>query len=362
MAAGGVLQQGQRLTKKQKLRDVIDQVSSAASVPMGDAAVTPMVYEREEEAVYWWDRPFLIHGSYELDVPKVIDGAYADDKLFRVRWDLVTGKVEVPDTVLGPKERREKEVASSVVMPVYLTKAEKAAKAKEERVRKAEETKSGEGQPNAAAPPLSMSKSKIRSLMTAQAAADPTALERQLRAHQEAQRQLVLQHNAQYKLTPEQRLQKKLQKRDADLRLNGICGAVVALSAANGRDDAARRKLTLHCKDHGIVGSLVTVGLPSAMSGNDGSVTSAVLAIRCCSKELRAFLHLVKDRIKWPEPSQVHVVWEGKVDSMEFDSFRLQDFDRRDLARKYVQDVGLLSLWEAAVNYQPPAPDELDLL
>jgi len=195
-------------------------------------------------------------------------------------------------------------------------------------------------------------KVKISNMMKAllnEAVQDPSKIEQQVREEMAQRQRNHDLRNAERKLTPEERRQKKLKKFADDISLET---QVALFRVEDFSNPQHRYKVDINASQLHLTGAVVIC---------DESNCNAVIAeggVRSVKKFTKLLLH----RIKWgmgeeavpdenedadgPASSKCTLIWQGVVKKPGFKNFHLEECRTEGLARKFLHDKGVEHYWD----------------
>lgn len=317
-------------------------------IPLGKR-VEVVEEDEEEEApdVEWWDVALLSGGSYETDV--------MDDRIL-LKESKMTPYVEHPIPLEPPAE-----APPPPPQPLKLTKRE-LKKLKTQRRQAREKEKQELIRQGLLEPPKPKVKiSNLMRVLGAEATADPTAVEKEVRRQMNEREEAHRDRNEANKLTPKERRDKKIRKLfDA----TGIDVRCALYRVGNLEHPSNRFKVDANAKENRLTGiSIVTDDL-------------VLVLVEGCPKSIKRYNKLMLRRIDWdaifeeapakagplpprPEPDRprapnsCHLVWEGTVKKAAFKDFHIEYMRTPAAARKMLADHGVGHYWDAVVTFAP---------
>jgi len=290
---------------------------------VADAAIR----REDPPAVEWWDAPLLTSGSYDdLDIA---NGLNLDPEKGSIVSPLVQHPVAIPPPV---------DTDQVQARPVMLTKQERKKlrrQTREEKFReKQDKIRLGLLPPD---PP----RVKIGNLMRvlgSEAVQDPTKIEAEVRKQMEARQRVHLEHNAEKKLTPEERRAKKIRKLVGSSPFTHV--AVFRLN--NLTDPQQKFKVDKNAQQLQLSGACMI------------SPDMAVVIVEGTPKAIKRYKKLMMRRIDWSgtrgqadddyssdesdndkdvnvgessgagKANECVLVWEGEIKARQFEGFRFR--------------------------------------
>merc|ERR1712113_179268 len=308
----------------------------------GVRKIEPKVIRREViPDVEWWDMPFLkedINGQKraytEVNVEKITP--YVEHP---IPIKLVTEK-EIPDASmmhLTPKERKK------------LRRLKRQERTQEIR----DKIKMGILQP----PPPKVKMSNLMRVLGDEAIADPSTVERKVRAQVEQRRKEHEQRNEARKLPAEERKAKKKQKWMAEQEPTTQVLVFKIKDLANKRH---LFKIDMNAQQFHLTGCCISCpGVANIVIVEGGPRAS------------KRYKKLMTRRIKWTEDQkdddeevtapklQDHcvLIWEGVVKQRSFKNWKVTHARTEQEARKTLADRGGEHYWEMLARYRDPRMD-----
>jgi len=161
----------------------------------------------ETPDVEWWDRRVLAPGATYADLYAEGDAALAADVSARIAEDVITVYVEHPVPMEPPSE-----APPPPPQPLKLTKQEQRKLRTQRRTAREQEKQEMIRQGLIDPPKPKVKISNLMRVLTDEATADPTAVEREVRAQMEERQNAHDDRNEARKLTPAERKEKKMRK------------------------------------------------------------------------------------------------------------------------------------------------------
>lgn len=293
--------------------------------------------------VEWWDARILVNkAKYENPL--------------KIKENRITALVEHPEPLEPPIE-----VPPPAPQPLKLTKKELKKMRTQRRMAREQEKQDLIRQGLLEPPAPKVKISNLMRVLGAEATADPTAIEAEVRK-QMAERQAAHEdRNLARKLTPAERREKKTQKIIG--RTDGVLGHHIAVyKVGDLTDPQLRFKVDINAKENHITGCAV---------GGDGFW---IVVVEGAPKPLSRYEKLMLRRIDWnkkvdgdgeeeegdvmyeekqQQPNYCHLVWQGVVATPHFKKFRVENSVGGAAARKFLGDHGVLHYYELCEAYAP---------
>lgn len=365
------LEAGSIVKKAEKLRAKVIKEESASSA---ETPFSLLVEEMKKEMpslkrkpkepipdVEWWDR-FLVPGDAEsyivLDELEFSSGSSSTGSASKpgsrdravLKLDDVTIYVEHPVPV-----RPTNDLENPPAMPMFLTQKEqkkmrKRTRMERERERQ-EEVLLGLRDP----PKPKVKLSNLMRVLGAEATADPTKIEQEVKRQTEERIASHEARNQARKLTKEQRKEKKRTKLAKDAAL----GLQVALFRLTSLADPKHRfKVDSNARQLILSGCAIIFG-----GGMD------LVIVEGGAKSIRKFKKLMLSRIDWNKKAneddvsattqsnsgQVNkctLIWEGTALKSNFQQFRFETFTSEAAVRKYLNQHWSEHYWDLAKNFK----------
>ena len=366
--------------------------AAAAGVSEEDALRAALPEGAEVPEVEWWDKPLLVGGAYP-PAPAAADGSGSGDgggqdlllDPAAVKISKITIYVEHPVPIEPPAE-----APPPPPQPLKLT-AKELKKLRTQRRQAREKEKQELVRQGLLEPPKPKVKiSNLMRVLGAESAADPTAIEREVRK-QMAERQAAHDdRNVARMLTPAERREKKAKKLFDETGLDALTAVYRVEDLSNGQH---RFKVDVNAKENHMSGAMVSCP------------DFSVVVVEGCAKSLKRYHKLMLRRIDWsqrPEPragaaaggalggagggegmdedgggggggeeeeedeeggggaaaareNACHLVWEGVVKEPAFKEFERHDVPTAAAARALLEHAGVAHYWDAAANFDPAA-------
>jgi U4/U6 small nuclear ribonucleoprotein PRP3 len=278
--------------------------------------------------VEWWDAPWIEGENYDIIL---------DDK--------INNLIDHPVLLEPPAEKQ-----GGGPLPLMLTPAERKRLKKQMKAEQMKEMQDKVLLGLATPPGPRVRISNMVRVLGAEAILDPTSIEKAVRKEMAARERRHEERNAERKLTPEQRKEKKIAKLKEDTSLQSIVAVFKVNSVADPR---LRFKVDINAQQNYLTGCCVT------------SPSFSLIVVEGGPKAIRKYKKLMMRRVNWnikPEgqeddddeddpkagPNNCHIVWEGEVLRPTFRNFRFEAYPNEAAARKWLQDSGVAHYWDMA--------------
>lgn len=306
-------------------------ISTAARLAKLSGVTGPSEKQKEYiPQVEWWDSLILDDKDSKKELITYETA---------VKEDAITNLIEHPTQLRCPTDPH-----NPVFMPVFLTKKERKKlrrqnrretwKEKQERIRLGLD----------AAPAAKVRISNLMRVLGVEAVQDPTKVEahvrkqmaQRLKSHQDA--------NANRKLTPEQRKEKKAKKLEEDVSL-GVHVSVYRIDCL--ANQSKRFKVDTVAKQLQMTGAVVMYK------------ECNVIVVEGGPKQQKKYRRLVLNRIKWDEdmvsdkedvPNKCVLVWEGMTKERNFSDFKFKAIKTEELVRDYFKKHQVQHYWDLALS------------
>jgi U4/U6 small nuclear ribonucleoprotein PRP3 len=285
--------------------------------------------------VEWWDSLLLEESPAEsTDMTK--DLITYDSP---VKEGSITRLIEHPTQLRCPTEPHE-----PAYVPVFLTKTEmkklrrqnrrEAWKEKQEKIRL--------GLDPAPAPKVRIS--NLMRVLGVEAVQDPTKVEAHVRKEMAKRLKTHTDTNANRKLTPEQKKDKKLRKLQEDVSL----GVHVAVYRIDDMTNQAKKfKVDTNAKQLTMTGCVILYRECNLVVVEGGP------------KQQKKYKQLMMSRIKWGEdnvkdkedtPNKCVLVWEGTTKERAFSDLKFKVVPTEEQAREFLKKHGVENYWDLALS------------
>ena len=313
-----------------------------AAVSYGDPNLVPIGKRpaKEEDVpvpdVEWWDSRILVYRkSYEN---------------LEVRQDRITNLIEHPVLLDPPIE-----AAPPPPQPLRLTKAEMKKLRTQRRLAREQEKQELIRQGLLEPPKPKVKISNLMRVLGADAAADPTAIEAEVRRQMAERAAAHEDRNLARMLTPSERKEKKLRKllgTTSNSELENEPVQVAVYKVGSLKTPQIKFKVEINAKENHLGGIAVNV------SGKFGLVL-----VEGLQKPLRRYEKLMCRRIKWEEDdAQLEdelqsnyccLVWSGISINPAFDGrFKYFECANEDEGRKLLEEYGIAHYWDTVSAFK----------
>lgn len=309
-------------------------------IPLGVKLGT-IVIEIPEEVpdIEPWDRKLLLNGSYEADLLE--DGKVA------VKENKITIYVEHPVPIDPPAE-----AAPPPPQPLKLTARELKKLRTQRRLAREKEKQELIKQGLLEPPKPKVKLSNLHRVLGEQAAADPTAIEREVRKQMEERQQAHDDRNVARMLTPAERRDKKIRKM-FDSSTTEVFAAVYRIRDLSNPQH--RFKVDVNARENRLTGVVLITD------------DFTLVLVEGCAKSIKRYNKLMLRRIDWdtsldedsvlPDPDKppnsCHLVWQGVVKKASFKDFRVEPSRSALVARKLLNDHKLGHYWDSVLHFNP---------
>lgn len=296
----------------------------------------------EVPGVEWWDARIIAEGRGYDDA--VTTSAEA------VRWDRVTHYVEHPVPVEPPAEG-----VAPPPQPLKMTQREMKKLRTQRRLAREKERQELIKQGVLEPPAPKVKISNLHRVLGAEAAADPTAVEREVRRQMAEREAAHRDRNVERMLSPEARREKKIRKMFDDAPETQVAVFRVE-SLANTR---SRFKVEINAQQNELTGRAI-------MGPRGTGLPFCLVAVEGCLKSVKRFSKLMLHRIDWgevlekedPEEQELlrreaegngcRLVWQGTVLEPAWDRFQAVDVESEQVALGTLRQVACEHYWTLA--------------
>lgn len=318
---------------------------AAASVPV----LPPFFDERPLKGaskdlprVEWWDAPFLEDGKY--------DTAWTDELSVRLNESKITSYIHHPVRVKPSKKEKK-----APPIPLMLTAKERKRLRHQRRMDKVREQQEMIQMGVIAPPPPKVKLSNMMRVLANESSADPTKVEKEVRAQMEKRYNDHMARNEAQKQSKEQKHIKAAEKAESD-RQAGL--QVVVFRILDVSNPQHRFKIEKNAKQLELTGAFV-------MFENCN-----VVVVEGGGKAIRKYKRLMLHRIDWAakgpdseddgeseetvqgtKNSDCMTVWEGAVTQSSFDGFKTAMIPTLDGCRSFFRRRKLQHYWDLAINF-----------
>ncbi|GMH37612.1 hypothetical protein BSKO_05485 [Bryopsis sp. KO-2023] len=296
--------------------------------------------------IEWWDQALLVHGTYD-DVR---------EETSNIKPDRITIYIQHPVPIEPPAEN-----APPPPQPLKLTKAE-MKKLRSQRRQQREKEKQELIRQGLLEPPKPKVKiSNMMRVLAEEAAADPTAVEREVRKAMEERQQAHEDRNLARKLTPEERKEKKLRKLFDD---GGVDFQTCVFKVLDLSNMQFKYKVTINAEENRMTGVCL---ITDAFS---------LVVVEGCPKSIKRYKKLMLRRIKWKKSEDqeeeeaegknaagnsagvkaktsnaCYLVWEGLLKKPFFSDFQTQEIAGENAAKRFLEKCHVKNYWDLAKGY-----------
>ncbi|EGG08582.1 uncharacterized protein MELLADRAFT_116022 [Melampsora larici-populina 98AG31] len=307
----------------------------------------------------WWDEDYLPNRTYDD-----LESGEAS-KLIRSSEDSpITLYIQHPIQLPGPGDRNKVELK-----PLKLTKAEQKKMRRQRRMAELQDKQDRQRMGLLPPDPPKVKLSNMMKVLTSDAVADPTKIEARVRREMLQRRKAHEKANESRQLTDEQRKEKIEKKREVD-ETRGIFTSVYKIKYLT--NPAHRFKVRKNAEQHGLTGVLIF------------NPRFALVVVEGGSKGIRAYKHLMLNRIDWTEeprarsPTNINgneekgekgegeggeeegvpisladnkceMIWEGEGRERSFKEFRPKNCPSDSIAKEFLGSK--LGFWDVAKKW-----------
>lgn len=304
-------------------------------VPRREAA-EPEVEQVPE--VEWWDRVILLHSSFAANELQGLDP-------LTVKETKITHYIEHPVPIEPPAEGPPPPPQPLKLTPKELKKLRTQRRQAREK-EKQELIRQGLLEP----PKPKVRLANMMRVLGAEATADPTAIEAEVKKQMAERQQAHDDRNLSRKLTKSEKREKKLKKMfdDQDLEQYTVVYKVMDLS-----NKQHRWKVETNARENHMTGRVLV-----------GDEFTLVIA-EGCNKAVKRYNKLMLRRIDWnasadlieedieKPPNACYLVWQGTVRDSVFDDFKLVECSSAPVAKQVLTEIGVGHYWDAAEQFNP---------
>ncbi|CAG7674038.1 unnamed protein product [Allacma fusca] len=305
-------------------------ISTAARLARLSGAVASSTDPKQEyiPKIEWWDSLLL-----------------EDKEKEQLGYDYPVDEINVTNLIEHPIQLRcPTEPTDPVYLPVFLTKKEQkklrrqnrreAWKEKQEKVRL--------GLDPAPAPKVRIS--NLMRVLGVEAVQDPTKIEAHVRKQMALRLKTHQDANANRKLTPEQRKDKKIKKLKEDTTL-GV--HVTVYRVGDFSNQSKKFKVETNAKQLMLTGCILLYR------------ECNVVIVEGGPKQQKKYKRLIMNRIKWSvdnvkgkedTPNKVVMVWEGTTKQRAFQDMKFKIVQTEEQAREYFKKHGVQHFWDLALS------------
>lgn len=315
-------------------------------IPLGQRGAPAAAPKEEPQEpipeVEWWDARLLADGS---TYGSVIDGEPA-----QLREDRITIYVEHPVLIDPPAE-----APPPPPQPLKLTKRELKKLRTQRRIAREKEKQELISQGLLEAPKPKVKISNLMRVLGAEATADPTAIEVEVRKQMAERAMAHEDRNLARMLTPAERREKKLKKLIGE---EGVETHVALYKLGDLSNAQLRFKVDVNARENHMTGACLVLADAFCLVVVEGS-----------PKTLRRYEKLMLRRIDWNQgreeeeeedesgkpskpPNYCHLVWQGVVAKPQFRKFKSETVHSEAAARKFLTDHRVEHYWDLCAAYQ----------
>jgi len=318
-------------------------VGERPSAARGASAARPLAPLDDIPEVEWWDADILQNGSYD----DVKDG----------KWDVKMDKfnvyVEHPVPIKPPLD-----APVPPPQPLMLTKKEQKKLRTQRRVAREKEKQEMIRQGLIEPPKPKVKISNLMRVLKDEAVLDPTAMEREVREQMAEREQAHKDRNLARMLTPAERREKKMRKLLGNNESGEVHMHVYRVEDMSNTKN--RFKVDINAQENHLTG----VGLITE--------SFSVVIVEGTAKCVRRYEKLMMKRIDWSENNNADedmdvddqkankctCVWKGTSTKRVLKRFTFETLRSEATARRYLAEVNLEHLWDAAFACVAVAEDD----
>ncbi|BGP55964.1 U4/U5/U6 small nuclear ribonucleoprotein prp3 [Rhodotorula sphaerocarpa] len=271
--AGSFVKKGEAMRAEARMEDLKRRIleSSQKAGLQSDLEETAKKVRRPPPPdLEWWDEGYLPEKAYDSYSPEFLD-----------RSQLISHLVQHPISIPAPQDKNQVELK-----PLFLTKKEMK---KMRRIRRQAELQDKQDRQKMGLLPPDPPKVKISNMMrvlTQDAISDPTKVEAQVRREMMARERKHLKDNAERKLTPEQRREKREAQfaKDEQKGIHAVAFKVRYLS-----DPSHKFKVKKNALDYHLTGRILH------------NPKFCVVVVEGGPKSIKKYRQLMLNRIRWTE-------------------------------------------------------------
>ncbi|PLW34153.1 hypothetical protein PCANC_20071 [Puccinia coronata f. sp. avenae] len=339
----------------EELKRRIAESSRKAGLDGEIEAVEKQVRRPEPPDCEWWDEDYLPNRSY-----KDLDDGTASKFIYSTESP-ITIYVQHPIQLPAPGDKE-----AVALKPLKLTKKEQRKMRRQRRMAELQDKQDRQRMGLLPPDPPKVKLSNMMKVLTSDAVADPTKIEARVRREMLQRKKTHEQANEKRKLTDEERKEKVEKKRQSD-EARGILTTVYKIKFLT--NPAHRFKVRRNAEQHGLTGVLIF------------NPRFALVVVEGGSKAIRAYRHLMLERIDWtaearsrtpdegrddaqPAPAdgeeqpvepqsladnKCELIWEGDGRERVFNSFRPKNCPSDAIAREFLGSR--LGFWDLAKKW-----------
>ncbi|KAH9110354.1 hypothetical protein LEN26_013806 [Aphanomyces euteiches] len=337
----------------------------------------PMKAETPVPEVEWWDIVYLPKDKQELVDKNGYLKAIGRSNTLDYNTDMRLKHAGTSHLIEHPARIKVARKEQVVTLPIMLTKAERKRIRRTTRAERLKETQDKIALGLLPPPEPKVKLANMMRVLQDQAVADPSAVERKVRA-QVAQREKNHEmRNLARKLTPEERREKTLQKLKKDAS-GDICVALFKVPILTHPQH--KFKVDVNAQQLHLTGAVLTV---------TENVHLNLVVVEGGPKSIKAYIKLMCRRIDWSlketkpkegedaadgddgdknsveqesdqedeemngKKPKCYLVWQGVVAKRTFSNFRFQECRNAQLARKVLESKHVEQYWDMVESYNP---------
>eukprot|EP00884_Botryococcus_braunii_P015893 jgi/Botrbrau1/2988/Bobra.0026s0049.2 len=288
--------------------------------------------------VEWWDARILrIRDNYDGEENGGGGGIEGN-----IREDRITHYIEHPVLLDPPAEE-----PPPPAMPLMLTAKERKKLRTQRRLEREKEKQELIRQGLLEPPKPKIRISNMMRVLGSEAAADPTAIEQEVRQQMLERQQAHEDRNLARKLTPMEKKEKKLKKLLGDAEA-GVATMVSVYRVRFLSTPQLRFKVSVNAEELHMTGcSVITDDM-------------AIVVVEGGEKAQKRYNKLMLRRINWEQgrddqdreaalpPNKCDLVWQGTVKKPAFDKFYQEIVRTEGAARKFLEERGIANFWDIA--------------
>ncbi|RHY27442.1 hypothetical protein DYB32_006770 [Aphanomyces invadans] len=371
------------------VKETVADIPDAAG-PTGDGDATtpaivdvPMKPDAPVPEIEWWDIIFLPKDKQDLVDKHGFTKAIGRTSVLDYLVDLRLKHAGTSHLIEHPARIKTTRKEQIVTLPIMLTKAERKRIRRTTRAERLKETQDKIALGLLPPPEPKVKLANMMRVLQDQAVADPSAVERKVRA-QVAQRELNHEmRNLARKLTPEERREKTLAKLKKDAA-GDICVAVFKVPTLEHPQH--KFKVDVNAQQLQLTGAVLTVTDNAALN---------LVVVEGGPKGIKAYVKLMCRRIDWSlkpakeenaededgedggnnekdvdndgeadeagkKKAKCYLVWQGVVAKRAFSNFRFQECRNAITARKVLETKHVEQYWDMVESYNPKLDGSLD--
>ncbi|KAF0684935.1 Aste57867_23179 [Aphanomyces stellatus] len=354
---------------KETVADVDESDDVATTAAATEAIEVPMKADEPVPEVEWWDMVFLPKDKQEIVDKNGHLKAMGRTNVLDYLGDLRLKHAGTSHLIEHPARIKVVRKEQVVTLPIMLTKAERKRIRRTTRAERLKETQDKVALGLLPPPEPKVKLANMMRVLQDQAVADPSAVERKVRA-QVAQREKNHEmRNLARKLTPEEKREKTLAKLKKDAA-GDICVALFKVPTL--AHPQHKFKVDVNAQQLNLTGAVVTVAENADIN---------LVVVEGGPKSIKAYVKLMCRRIDWSlkevKPKEVgdedddevtkeededegdgkkpkcYLVWKGVVAKRAFSNFRFQECRTTVTARKVLEAKHVEQYWDMVESYNP---------